>query len=387
MKNILIINQSSELYGADKALLELIDNFPTEFTPIVVLENEGPLKEILLQKKIKVIKCPVIKVYKSIFSFRGIFQLILDTFKGLYILRKETKNLKIDIVHSNAISVLIGAFYSFIFRKKHLWHVHEIIENPKFIAHLYPKLVSFFSDKIIFNSHASYLQFLKIKPSIESKSQVVYNGQNRLVPFATENQIDEIKEHLFKAPNKTIIGLIGRINQWKGHYILSDAFYNIHKKHPSTHLVFVGSAPPGQDHYLHQLEQMIDAYQLNSYVTIIDFQTEIWPIYDAIDISVVPSILPEPFGLVATEAMLSCNPVVASNHGGLSEILIDNVTGFYVEPRNQKDLEAKIEILIENPELAKKMGLSGNKRVKEFFSTDKYTKGVENAYNDLLKLS
>ena len=51
MKNILIINQSSELYGADKALLELIDNFPTEFTPIVVLENEGPLKEILLQKK------------------------------------------------------------------------------------------------------------------------------------------------------------------------------------------------------------------------------------------------------------------------------------------------------------------------------------------------
>ncbi|MDD3004341.1 glycosyltransferase family 4 protein [Flavobacterium sp.] len=383
MKNILIINQSSELYGSDKALLELIENFPKDYNPIVVLEHEGPLKEIFLQQGIQVIKCPVIKLHKSIFCFSGIFKLLTDFFKGIYILRKETKNLKIDIVHSNAISVLVGAFYSFIFRKKHLWHVHEIIENPKVIANFYPKLVSFFSHKIIYNSRASYEQFLKIKPSISSKSEVVYNGQNRLVPFSSKEEVDKIKNTLFKAKDQTIIGLVGRINQWKGQYILLDAFYNLHKKFPTSHLVFVGSAPPEQDHYLDKLEKMIKDYQLENRVTIIDFQTNIWPIYDAIDISVVPSIQPEPFGLVATEAMLSKNPVVASNHGGLSEILIDNVTGFYVEPRNQKDLENKLEILLNDPELAKKMGIEGNKRVKECFSTSQYVKAIENVYNSL----
>lgn len=380
MKNVLIINQSSELYGADKALLELIDNFPTEFTPIVVLENEGPLKEILMQKGIKVIKCPVIKLHKSIFTFSGLFKLFIDFFKGLYILRKETKTIEIEIVHSNAISVLIGAFYCFFFKKKHLWHVHEIIEHPKMIANFYPKLVYFFSDKIVFNSHASYNQFLKIKPEISSKSQVVYNGQNRLVPISNLEERNKIKSTIFNAPNKTIIGLVGRINKWKGQYILLDAFYNLQKKHPYSHLVFVGSPPPGQDHYLHKLEQMITTYKLSHAVTIIDFQNDIWPIYDAIDISVVPSIEPEPFGLVATEAMLSYNPVVATNHGGLSEIVVDNKTGFLVEPRNQKDLESKIEILLENPSLAKKMGHLGNERVKKCFSTSLYVGAFDRIY-------
>jgi glycosyltransferase involved in cell wall biosynthesis len=348
-----------------------------------VLEHEGPLKEILKQKGILVIKCPVMKLHKSIFNVSGFSKLFIDFFKGLYILRKETRAIKIDIVHSNAISVLLGAFYSFFFRKKHLWHVHEIIEKPKLIANFYPKLVSFFSDIIIFNSQASYNQFLKIKPAISSKSKIVYNGQNRLAPFSKTEEINTIKNTVFKAPNKTIIGLVGRINKWKGQYILLDAFYNLQQQYPDLHLVFVGSAPPGQDHYLHKLEEMIRAYNIEKSVTVIDFQTNIWPIYDAIDISVVPSIEPEPFGLVATEAMLSCNPVIASDHGGLSEIVVDKVTGFLVEPNNQKDLESKIEILINNPEMAKEMGLAGNKRVKEYFSALHYVSAIERIYKSL----
>ena len=53
MKNVLIINQSAELYGADKAILELINNFPENYTPIVVLHEEGPLKSLLEKKRIQ----------------------------------------------------------------------------------------------------------------------------------------------------------------------------------------------------------------------------------------------------------------------------------------------------------------------------------------------
>ena len=53
MKNVLIINQSAELYGADKALLELIENYPKGYNPIVVLHEDGPLKDLLESKNKK----------------------------------------------------------------------------------------------------------------------------------------------------------------------------------------------------------------------------------------------------------------------------------------------------------------------------------------------
>jgi len=384
MKNVLIINQSSELYGADKALLELIENFPENFKPIVVLEHEGPLKEILLQKNIQVIKCPVIKLNRAVFTLSGFFKFGIDFFKGIHLLRKNIKNLEIDLIHSNAISVLVGAFYSFLYNKKHLWHVHEIIEHPKTIASFYPKLVYFFSDKIIFNSQASFNQFLKIKPIVKSKSVVVYNGQSRLIPVSSENDINLTKNNLFHAESKKkIIGLVGRISRWKGQIILLEAFYNLQKKHPDLHLVFVGSPPPNQDHFLHTLENRIKSLQLESKVTVVDFQKNIWPVYDALDIVIVPSIEPEPFGLVATEGMLSSKPLIGSNHGGLSEIIVDGETGFLFEPKNQKDLELKIEKLVLDSPLAEKFGKNGYKRVHEKFSTKNYVSSIENIYKEL----
>lgn len=369
-------------------MLELLENFPTGFVPVVVLEHEGPLKEILLQRGIRVIKCPVIKLNRAALSVGGVFRLVKDFFKGLYILRKETRNTKIDLVHSNAISVMVGAFYSFFFRKRHLWHVHEIVESPAVIANLYPKVISVFAHRIIFNSEASYRQFLKIKPSIASKSEIVYNGQSRNFPFSAPESILDTKTQLFKAPqNATVIGLVGRISRWKGQSLLLEAFHGLTREHANIHLVFVGSTPPGQDHFLHNLRKEIVDFQLDDNVTIVDFQENIWPVYDAIDISAVPSTEPEPFGLVATEAMLSQNPVVASNHGGLTEIVVDGVTGFLVAPKNAKALSEKIETLLLQPNLARQMGLAGFERVKSHFSTASYVEGIARNYRKTIALN
>lgn len=67
--------------------------------------------------------------------------------------------------------------------------------------------------------------------------------------------------------------------------------------------------------------------------------------------AVVPSTEPEPFGMVAIEAMLASKPVVAANHSGLTEIVIHNETGFLVELNNIIALKEALEKLINNPEL------------------------------------
>ncbi|MFY8069523.1 MAG: hypothetical protein ACOVMG_05455, partial [Flavobacterium sp.] len=109
MKNVLIINQSSELYGADKAILELINNFPEHYNPIVVLENEGPLKELLKNKGIQVISSSVIKVKRGILKPTFFIKLPFEIIKSIIKIKKALKGKKIDLIHSNATSVFIGA--------------------------------------------------------------------------------------------------------------------------------------------------------------------------------------------------------------------------------------------------------------------------------------
>lgn len=348
MKHVLIINQSAELYGADKALLELIENYASGYTPIVVVHHDGPLIAKLEELQVKVIKCSVIKVKRGILSASFFLKLPFEIFKSFSVLRKELKGIKIDLVHSNAISVFLGAFYSLFYRKKHLWHVHEIIEHPKTLARLYPKVVSFFSDTIVFNSAASFAQFKKFKKNIDAKSVIIHNGQTRNFPIGSVEESVQIRQKLFNVADRetVVIGLIGRISRLKGQRLLLKAFKTLTEKYKNIHLVYVGSAPEGQEHFVEKLVAKIDSYHLGNSVTLVDFQESVWPIYDAVDIVVVPSTEPESFGLVATEAMLSRKPVVASNFGGLIEIVKHGQTGLLFEPKNATDLHAKLEMLV-----------------------------------------
>lgn len=384
MKNVLIINQSAELYGADKAILELIENFPKGYNPIIVLHEEGPLKIILEDLNIQVIKTSVIKVKRGILKPSFFIKLPFEVLISFYNIRKELKGKKIDLIHSNATSVFIGAFYGFFFRIPHLWHVHEIIEKPRRIAQIYPHIISFFSKSIIYNSKASYNHFVKIKKSICKKSKVVYNGQNRNQPLLNSAERELfIQEHLGFNNSNIIIGLVGRINKWKGHILLLQTFFELLKKYPTIRLVFVGSPPPNQEFYLDDLNHLISNYKLADKIKIIPFQNEIWNYYDALDISVVPSTEPEPFGLVATESMLSMKPVVAANHGGLSEIVLDNETGYFFKPNDSNDLYKQLEKLIIDKNLRTKFGENGLKRVKENFSTNTYVNNFKEQYDSI----
>lgn len=380
-KNVLIFNQSSELYGSDKALLELLENYPEGYHPVVVLENEGPLKDILLARGIQVIKAPVMKLTRKRMSPIGMVGLIADMISGLFTLWRATRKLDIRLVHSNSIAVLMGGFYALIFRKKHVWHVHEIVEHPKVVANLYPKWVNFFSHYIVFNSGAAMKRFLEVVPSIKRKSAVVYNGQTRTEKALTADERMLFRQQKFNCSDTNIvIGLVGRISRWKGQLLLLDAFKRLIEKYPDTRLVYLGSPPPGQEYFVENLQAKITEYHLSELVTLIGFDRNIWPYYDAMDIVAVPSTDPEPFGLVATEAMLSSKPVVGSGFGGLAEVIVHNQTGLLVTPNSVDDLTASLELLIADADLRHQMGMAGHDRVAKVFSTKQYVNGIAQAY-------
>jgi glycosyltransferase involved in cell wall biosynthesis len=379
MKNILFIHQSAELYGSDKTLLLLLKHLDkTKFNSVVIIPFDGPLKTELEKENIKVIIAPVLKLYRKMFSPRNILKFFIDIKKAFKVLDKLNKEYKFDIIYSNTLAVLLGIFYAKKTKIKHLWHVHEIIESPKIFTKLFCKLLSLKCNfKIVYNSYATKT-FWNSNESISSKSTVICNGLETTNQQISDNEVAQIRKQFFNSDSsEVIIALVGRVSRWKGQKILLNSFYQISKSNSNIKLAFVGSPPPNQELFLEELQEQIMELKILDKVTLIPFTNEISKIWQCIDIAIVPSTEPEPFGLVAVEAMLAKKPVIGSNHGGLTEIIVNNETGFLVEPNNETKLAEAISKLIDNPEMRKQFGENGYQRAINEFSVVTYISKFE----------
>jgi glycosyltransferase involved in cell wall biosynthesis len=387
MKNILFIHQSADLYGSDKTLLTLLKDLDRKsFNPIVIIPLDGPLKKELEKESIKVVIAPVIKLYRKMFSPINLFIFFRDIFKGLKIASDLHKEYDFQIVYSNTLAVLLGMFFAIQKKVTHIWHVHEIIEKPIIFKKIFFKFFALKSTtKIIYNSNTT-ADFWNYNQKIKNKSQVVWNGVDFQNNIISTNEINEIKNSLFQVKNELIIGLVGRISSWKGQLLLLETFEKLQQKNDNLKLVFVGSTPPNQEIFLEKLNQKITEFNLETKVIIVPFQKDIQLVWNAIDIAVVPSIEPEPFGLVAVEAMLAKKPVVGSNHGGLTEIIANNETGLLVKPNDIEELYKAIEFFINNPIKREEFGNMGFKRAKDLFSTEKYIQSLEKLFHEITTL-
>ena len=155
-----------------------------------------------------------------------------------------------------------------------------------------------------------------------------------------------------------------------------DAFQVIHQEYPNSYLLLVGSPAPGKEDFLDQMEVKIKEYQLTNHVKFVPFVNNVYPYWQAMDIVIIPSKEPEPFGLVAIEAMLVKKPVIVANHGGLTEIVDNNITGIKFEPNNLIELVSAMKELTEDKEKRILYGENGQKIVLEKFNVDRYVDNI-----------
>jgi glycosyltransferase involved in cell wall biosynthesis len=376
MKKILFIHQSSELYGSDKTLLSFLSSYNKSLLiPIVILPVEGLLKTEIEKLNIECHVIPVMKLHRKMFTFFNLFNFLNMYFYSI----KKLKNLhsinNFDTVYSNTISVLIGFFFSKINKIHHIWHVHEIIDNSIIIKKIFTYFLSNKSNNLLIFNSRSTQEFWNITTI---KNEVIWNG---VYPPEESNraETERVRKDFFHTSDAICIVLVGRINRWKGQNLLLNAFEKLKKIHEKILLIYIGSAPQGQEYLESELKKNIEKKGLKNFVRHIPFQSDIYPFQKALDIIVVPSTEPEPFGLVAIEGMFAKKPVVAANHGGLKEIVVDSETGFTFSPGSENELFFCLEKLILSSTLRIKFGENGFKRANQLFSLDTYVKNIENA--------
>ena len=382
MKLILFVHHSADMYGADKVLLSLVEGLnKSEFTSIVIVPEPGPLVTGLISAGIEVHIVPIVKVRRKTLNVIELAKLPLQIFRSLRSINKILAGRHVDIVHSNTLAVLSGAFWARWKNKAHVWHVHEIIIHPQVVIIMFGWLLRLFSTKIVCVSEATKLFILSEQPTLAEKAVVVWNGIVRDVPVDLAKSV-KFRNDICLQNDECLVTLVGRINRLKGQKLLVSAASILASRGISNiKYLIVGSPPKGQEHFLTTLNAVIKDSPVAELFIILPFTSYVWPIWDASDIVVIPSTEPESFGLVALEAMISKKPVVAANHGGLPEIVVDEETGLLVEPGNAEQLAEAILRMVLNKQDRKIFGENGWRRAGHVFSLDANVSEMTKVYN------
>lgn len=165
----------------------------------------------------------------------------------------------------------------------------------------------------------------------------------------------------------------GRVDEAKGVKVLVNAFNIINSQIPEAKLTIVGDGDFKTDK--------------NKNIKILPWQSRenMKRIFSESAIVVAPSLYLDPFPTVNLEAMAAGRPVVGTCFGGTPEVVLDNETGYIVNPYNEKELAAKIIDLLKNPEKAAAFGKAGRERVKKFFSLESQVQETLSWYNKFVR--
>ena len=362
--NILALHSSSGLYGSSKVFLESIKTFVQEgYTVTAVVSEEGPLCNEIRKTNtsVHIIRLGVIR--RKYFNPIGVINRLYYSIKAFYSLKKIIQEKNIDLVYSNTTAVLTGALAAKATGKKHIWHVHEIIEGPSILVRLISWMMNHYCTSLIAVSQAVINHWKKNK--VITKFELVYNGFD-YTQF--HPSLSTLKEELKIKDDTIIIGTIGRINNIKG----QDYFLQIAGKLMATNhqlaFIIVGDALPGNEKLLDELKRIASKENITKDVFFTGFRNDINNVLNAFDIFILPSILPDSLPTVVLEAMAAGKPVAATKKAGAMEMVMENETGLFIPLHNVVEAAKRIEILISNKELQLQMGTAGKIRVHEYFS-------------------
>lgn len=364
---VLVIYGSSDLYGASKNLIRSLIGFKRlGWTSITVLPHEGPLVKMIqdLGFEIMILDHGVLR--RQNLNPLGLIRLFSQLIKSFFLLSRIIKKEKISLIYTNSNANIIGGILRFRHKIPHIWHIHEIIESPKWFKTILELFIKLTEDQVICVSEAVRANFTKIPPH---KLKLLYNGID--VSLFAETRYD-LKKELGLSEEKILIGMIARVNLWKGQFYFLEIAAKLKLRYPNLHFVLAGDAFTGYEFLYNDLKNHIQNLNLKNCVTNLGFRDDVHQILNGIDIFVLPSILPDPLPTTVLEAMAAGRPVIATNHGGAKEMVLDGETGFLI-PWDQPDAAMNaFEKLIDSVDLRQKMGSAGQSRTKMLFNQEKY---------------
>jgi glycosyltransferase involved in cell wall biosynthesis len=216
----------------------------------------------------------------------------------------------------------------------------------------------------------------RVRPS--RTQRLVYPGASleRFDAVRGETPVD-LRSTLGLPARGPLVGIVGRLQRWKGIHHVIDAMRIVRQRHPLAHLAIVGGPHATEPEYPDDLRSRVRIAGLEPFVTFAGFQQDVPSWMQAMDIIVHASDR-EPFGIVVVEAMALGKPVVAGTDGGPAEVITPNVDGLLAPYGDVPALARCIGRFIDDPAFAARCGSAARHRAQDF-SAQRFAAEVSHA--------
>ena len=384
-RNILFVHTTSEVGGSDISLAHIVERLdPARYRPVVALPADGPLVPRLERAGAAVAIVPRMRKLTSRRGRLGLAAFAAAYPLGVAALARVIRAHHVDLVHTNTIHNLYGWAAARLTRTPHVWHVREIVWQSATLRRLERALALGHSSRVVVTSAAVGRMFER-DGTLPASVVIIANGVDtaRFSPGASRR----VREDFGIPDDVPLIGAAGRLDVWKGFEDFIDAAAAVRRTRPDARFVIAGGAIEGVEELEPRLKAQAAARGLGDAMVFAGWRygPDAMPeFHRSIDMLVLPSREPEPFGLVVLEAMASAKPVIATAQGGPLEIVVDGETGVLVPPRDAGAMAAAMLDLVAKPERAAALGAAGRARVLAEYAMERTAARVQVLYDEVL---
>jgi glycosyltransferase involved in cell wall biosynthesis len=378
---VLYVNHTAEMSGGERSLLYLLNVLPPTVAATVVCPP-GPLTLAVRDLGVPASNLPAINGSHRFHPWHTPWSGVAITQAALAI-RRCARDTGADLVDANSIRAGLAAVLA-----TRLGGPPAIVKIRDCLPMTRTAMVTrrFLGDHaaaILANSGYTAENFAR--GGCRAPVRVIHNAIDLRRFDATRIGRDEARYRLGLDRSASLLGLVAQITPWKGQEEAIRALALLRRRHPAQ-LLLVGEAKFRGDQaryntsaYDDSLRRTVQELGLVDAVHFLGERRDIPEIMRALDLLLVPS-WEEPFGNVALEAMAMETPVVASDVGGLVEIVRSGEDGLLLAPKQPERWAAAIEELLAQPQLRAAMGLSGRRRVETEFAGTRYLDQVLASY-------
>ena len=367
--------------GAETGCYDIAHYLAEKNCKSYIVTSGGPLLKFIRKEKVKVFRLPVQSKNPLLILLNTIFISLIIIF------------LRIDIVHARSRAPAWSCFLSCIItRTKFVTTFHGVYNFSNKLKKIYnsvmvrSNLIIAGSNFVFNHIHKNYGELITSKKRL----LVIFRGIN--TEYFDNSKITSEKVKSFKSlvnfdPEKFKILLPGRLTSWKGQEMFIESLFILKTKYGKENFqaVILGS-DQGRKVYFKKLISMIDKYSLKSNVFFLQHAKEMPVAYYISDVVVSSSIEPEAFGRVSVEAQAMRRPILASDHGGSKETIINGKSGFLFENNKPDVLAENLNKLMEmDKDKLQSIGNEGRKNILKKFDVEQMCNSTFIEYKKLIK--
>ena len=389
------LDHTAKLSGGEIALLRLLESLdPARVTPLVVLAEDGPLRERLeavgIECQVALLGEKVKDVRKEALGAGILAKLgLVAEFLGYSVrLAKLLRARRVQVVHTNSLKAdIYGGLAASLARIPLVWHVRDHIDPgylPGPVVKVFRALARRWPRYVVAISQSTLDRLFPAPgPSVPTARRgIVHDG---LAASELGDSPESVERKPWSSPVR--VGIVGRLTPWKGQHIFLEAARQTLASGADVEFFLAGSAMFGEDDYEAALKKQVADAGVGEKVKFLGFVDDVPGLLDTLDILVHASTTPEPFGQVVIEGMAEGLPVIATDGGGVKEIVVDGESGLLVPMGDAAALAAALQALLADPEAARKLGRAGYLRVRRHFTAAQTARKIERVYADILGIA